>query len=145
MRAVLVAFFALFGPVLLAQAEKWPTTQIDVYKGDSGFFTPDDEDDLPGDSEVRKLEAFLSYAARQMQDMGFPAPALEVIKTDTCKACYRIYLDEIALAFGELRGQTTNTGWAFTTGTYDDLSQLITIFKDIAVQVEAISRLMQEY
>ena len=119
MRAVLVAFFALFGPVLLAQAEKWPTTQIDVYKGDSGFFTPDDEDDLPGDSEVRKLEAFLSYAARQMQDMGFPAPALEVIKTDTCKACYRIYLDEIALAFGELRGQTTNTGWAFTTGTYD--------------------------
>lgn len=123
-RAVSIALLMLAASVLTAQAEPpeitpWPTTQIDVYKGDSGFLTTDDEDELPGESEVRKLEAFLSYAAKKMQDMGFPAPALEVIRTDICAACYRIYLDEIVIGGKGASGLTSNSGWSLTTGTYD--------------------------
>ena len=103
----------------LAAADAWPTTRIDVYKGDSGFFSEDDEAELPGDSEVRKLEDFLSYAAERMEAWGFPAPALQLIESEACAACYRIYLDEIVFGGGDAAGVTSNFVWTPSAGEYD--------------------------
>ena len=119
MRIFLAIIMFLLVPAQFAAAESWPTTRIDVYKGDSGFFSEDDEDPLPGDDQVRKLEEFLSYSAKRMEAWGFPAPALQVIHTKTCAACYRIYLDEIAINGDDASGITSNNGWALSTKGYD--------------------------
>ena len=130
MRIFSTTLLFLLAPMLFAAADSWPTTRIDVYKGDSGYFSEDNEADLPGDVEVRKLEDFLSYAAQRMEGWGFPAPALQLIHTETCAACYRIYLDEIVIGGDDATGLTSNFGWTFSNGDYD----VTTINRDKALK-----------
>ena len=130
MRIFSTTLLFLLAPMLFAAADSWPTTRIDVYKGDSGYFSEDSEADLPGDAEVRKLEDFLSYAAQRMEGWGFPAPALQLIHTETCAACYRIYLDEIVIGGDDATGLTSNFGWTFSNGDYD----VTTINRDKALK-----------
>lgn len=119
MRTLLAMVLILWAPALLAAADPWPTTRIDVYKGDSGIISEDGEADLPSDAEVRKLESFLSYGAKRMEDWGFPAPALQLIHAESCGVCYRIYLDEIVLNGSDATGVTSSFGWSLSTEGYD--------------------------
>mgnify|MGYP003648103716 CR=1 FL=1 len=114
--ALALPSMAQLAPVTEAPVRPWPTTQFDVYNGDPGFFGPGDEAATPSAAELKKMEDFLSFAAVQMQDWGFPAPALEVIKTETCPACYRIFL---GTPLGGANGVTGSMGWSYANGTFD--------------------------
>jgi hypothetical protein len=124
-----------------AHADPWPTKTFDIYKGDSGVISADDEEALPTESELKKIEDFLSYVATQLEAWGFPAPALEVFSDEACTKCYRIYLDEMVLSSSETFGGTSNFGWSYTTGT----NNVITLNSDHALTPDGQTLLAAAY
>jgi hypothetical protein len=124
-----------------AHADPWPTKTFDIYKGDSGVISADDEEALPTESELKKIEVFLSYVATQLEAWGFPAPALEVFSDEACTKCYRIYLDEMVLSSSETFGGTSNFGWSYTTGT----NNVITLNSDHALTPDGQTLLAAAY
>ena len=135
MRAILALVAAVFLFGLPAGAAPWPTKKFDIYKGDPGFFSRDDEDELPQQSELNKLENFLEYAANRLEAWGFPAPNLELVSTDTCRRCYRIYLDEIPtqnIFSTDTLGATSDIGWTYANGdkTVIQLERRLLVLED---------------